>query len=77
MSNISTKLEQISKNWEDFKKQNDERLKQIETKNVADPVTLHQLNKISQTIDAYQSNLASAASDKHQLQRTAISTWET
>ncbi len=62
MSNISTKLEQISKNWEDFKKQNDERLKQIETKNVADPVTLHQLNKISQTIDAYQSNLASAAS---------------
>lgn len=62
MSNISTKLEQISKNWEDFKKQNDERLKQIETKNVADPVTLHQLNKISQTIDNYQANLASATS---------------
>ncbi len=61
MSNISTKLEQISKNWEDFKKQNDERIKQIETKNSADPVTIHQLNKISQTIDNYQSQMNVAA----------------
>lgn len=61
MSNISNKLEKISQNWEDFKKQNDERLKQLESKNSADPITLHQLNKISDTIDKYQSQLNFAA----------------
>jgi HK97 family phage major capsid protein len=64
MSNISNKLEQISKNWEDFKQQNDARLNQIESKNSADPITLHQLNKISDTIDRYnaQLNFATAGS---------------
>ena len=63
MSNISNKLEQISKNWEDFKQQNEARLQQIESHKTADPITLHQLNKISDTIDKYHSlNFASAGS---------------
>lgn len=62
MSNITTKLEQISRNWEDFKKQNDERLNQLESKKAVDPLTLHQLNKISQTLDSYQSSVAAAFS---------------
>lgn len=64
MSNISNKLEQISKNWEDFKQQNEARIHQLEVKNTADPITIHQLNKISDTIDKYhaQMNYASAKS---------------
>lgn len=60
-NNISNKLNAISKNWEDFKKQNDERLKQIEENNSADPITVHQLQKIGKAIDNYQAQLNVAA----------------
>ncbi len=71
MSNISNKLEQISKNWEDFKQQNEARLNQIETKNSADPITVNQLNKISNTIDRYQSQLHFTAAGSRPLSSVA------
>ena len=54
------KLEQISRNWEAFKQQNETRLEQLEKKHSVDPVTQSQLNKISRTIDTYQTSLAAA-----------------
>lgn len=71
MSNISNKLEQISKNWEDFKQQNEARLNQIESKNSADPITLHQLNKISNTIDRYNAQINFTAAESRPLSSIA------
>ena len=67
MSNISSKIEQISTNWESFKQQNEMRLKQIESQNTVDPITQHQLSKISHTIDQYhaQLNIAAASNRPH------------
>ncbi len=71
MSNISNKLEQISKNWEAFKQQNEARLNQLETQNSADPITLNQLNKISDTIDKYHSQLNFVAAGSRPLSSVA------
>lgn len=71
MSNISNKLEQISKNWEDFKQQNEARLNQLETKNSVDPITVNQLNKISDTIDRYHSQLHFTAAGSRPLSSIA------
>ncbi len=49
-----TRIEQIANNWENFKQQNDERLKQIQKNNAADPITIHQLSKLNKAIDNYQ-----------------------
>lgn len=76
MSNISSKLEQISKNWEDFKKQNDARLEQIEGKNSPDPITIHQISKISDTIDKYHSQLNLSAASSRPLSSIANEVYE-
>jgi HK97 family phage major capsid protein len=76
MSNISNKLEQISKNWEDFKKQNELRLQQIEANKSPDPITINQIGKISDTIDKYHSQLNVAVASSRPLSSTSNEAYE-
>ena len=48
---ITEKVNSIGNAWEDFKKVNNTRLREIERKGNADPLHMEQLNKINQAID--------------------------
>lgn len=51
------KLEQLMKEWEQFKSENDRRLKEIETKGRADPLTEEKIQKHSEAIGVLEKQL--------------------
>jgi len=51
---VEKAVEPVMTGFEEFKKTNDERIKQIETKGVADPVTTEKLGKIEKTLAAFE-----------------------
>lgn len=55
---ITDRVNELSANWEQFKALNDRKDREVEKKGAADPVTLAQLDKISETIDGYQDNIS-------------------
>lgn len=57
LSQINDRLNQLGSSWEHFKKVNDERLKQIEQKGYADPLTNEHLSKVNTSIDAQRERL--------------------
>lgn len=57
ISQLATKVENLSRTWEHFKSANDERLKQVEQKGIADPLTEQKLSRINQSLDEYKSRL--------------------
>lgn len=57
ISTINRKVDELGHSWEEFKKLNDRRLAEIERKGVADSLTLEQINKINNVLDAHKSKL--------------------
>ena len=58
ISELSDKVYELSNSWEHFKNVNDERLSQVETKGMADPLTVNQLNKINDAMDEQKSKIS-------------------
>lgn len=50
-------FESLNKGFDEYKSANDERLKQIEEKGSADPITEEKLNKIEKSLDAHQEKM--------------------
>lgn len=57
LNEITNKVNELASNWEQFKALNDRKLKEIEKRGAADPVTLDQLQKLNDNMDQYQSSL--------------------
>ncbi len=57
ISQLATKVENMSRTWEHFKSANDERLKQVENKGSSDPLTEQKLSRINRSLDEYKSRL--------------------
>lgn len=57
LSQINDRLNQLGSSWEHFKKVNDERLKQVEQKGYADPLTNEHLSKVNDSIDSQRERL--------------------
>jgi len=57
ISEIKDRLNKLSGAWEEFKSTNDQRLKQIEHKGNADPITENKLSNISSSLDEYKSRI--------------------
>ena len=50
---VKSAIDTLGKTFESFKKTNDERLKQVEAKGTADPITEEKLSKIEKELDKY------------------------
>ncbi len=50
---VKSAIETLGKTFESFKKTNDERLKQVEAKGTADPITEEKLSKIEADLDKF------------------------
>ena len=48
---VKSAIDTLGKTFESFKKTNDERLKQVEAKGTADPITEEKLSKIEKDLD--------------------------
>ena len=57
INEITEKVNTLGSSWEQFKKINDARLREIERKGSADPLLLEQLNKISNVLDGQKQRL--------------------
>jgi len=57
LEQITKTVENLNKDWSEFKKTNDERLKQIESKGSADPITEEKLEKINKSIEQYNAEM--------------------
>lgn len=57
ITQISDRVEQLARAWEQFKSLNDTRLASLEKKKAGDPMDLEQLGRISATMDEYKSRL--------------------
>jgi HK97 family phage major capsid protein len=55
---ITTKVNELASNWEQFKVLNDQRLQTLEKKNTVDPITLSQMEKLNNLIDGYQDKIS-------------------
>lgn len=53
-SDVKDAIKQVMTGFEQYKSANDERLKQIETKGAADPVTVEKLAKLDKHLDAFE-----------------------
>ncbi len=51
---VKRSVDALMRGFDEFKRTNDERIKQIETKGVADPVTLEKLSKLEQTLSGFE-----------------------
>ena len=58
INEITTKVNELAANWEQFKALNDQRLKSLEKNHTADPVTLTQLETLNHLIDSYQEKIS-------------------
>jgi HK97 family phage major capsid protein len=58
LSEISERVHALGNAWEQFKAVNDQRLRDIERKGAADPLDMHQLDKINDALDGYKDRLA-------------------
>ncbi|MBN8994356.1 MAG: phage major capsid protein [Rhizobiales bacterium] len=54
LAEIKKAVEDVSKGWEEYKSTNDQRLKEIEKKGAADPVTTDKLAKIEKTLGDFE-----------------------
>ncbi len=59
LSEISERVNALGNAWEQFKAVNDRRLKEVERKGSADPLTNSQLERINQALDGYKDRLSS------------------
>lgn len=59
LSDISERVNALGNAWEQFKSTNDRRLKEIERKGGADPLTDAQLHRINNALDGYKERLSS------------------
>ena len=50
---VKSAIDTLGKTFESFKKTNDERLKQVEAKGTADPITEEKLSKIEADLDKF------------------------
>lgn len=57
LSEITDRVNRLGSAWEEFKSVNDRRLREIESKGRADPLTTQQLNTISDALDQYKSRV--------------------
>ncbi len=57
ISQISDRVDQLARAWEQFKSVNDNRLLQIEKKGNVDPLIEEQLKKLDQTLCDYKTRL--------------------
>lgn len=57
LTEISDRIDEIGNAWEHFKSVNDEKLKQIEKKGVADCLVMEELNKINNSLDEQKQKL--------------------
>ena len=57
INEITDKVNVLGSAWEQFKKVNDQRLKEVEKKGNADPLFMGQLNKISDVLDSQKQRL--------------------
>ena len=55
---ITSKVNELASNWEQFKVLNDQRLQTLEKKNTVDPITLSQMEKLNNLIDGYQDKIS-------------------
>lgn len=54
---LKQSLDQLGRDWEQFKKDNDSRLKAVESKGVADPILVEKLDKMNAGMDAVSKRL--------------------
>ena len=57
LTEISDRIDEIGNAWEHFKSVNDEKLKQIEKKGVADCLVMEELNKINNSLNEQKQKL--------------------
>jgi len=57
ISQMKTRIDQLGNAWEEFKSTNDQKLKQVEKRGSADPITENQLEKIGDALDEYKARL--------------------
>ena len=71
MSEVNQVIDGLGRAFEEFKSANDQRLSEIETKGVADPLLTEKVSKLSEAMDAKQEALAEITKRLEQAETTA------
>lgn len=58
LSDMKENMNKLNKDWNELKATNDQRLRQLESKGSADPITVNKLNKISDDLNEHKSRLS-------------------
>lgn len=57
LAEIKERMSRLNQDWEELKSTNEQRLKQLENKSSADPITINKLNKINDSLEEQKTRL--------------------